>query len=220
MQDILNFLSDLKANNNREWFADNKLRYVNAAEKFEFLINVLQLKIKNFDSSIDVNSAKDCIFRIYKDTRFSNNKEPYKSNMGAYISKGGKKSFNAGYYVHVEPNMSFAGGGIYCPPAPILKHLRYDLAHDADGFRSILNNPVFKLNFNTLGGEQVKTVPRGYDKNHPNIDLLRYTSYIVMRNFSDEEIVSDNYVSQLTELFELQKPFNDYLNSIIKNAEG
>ncbi len=220
MQSILNFLTDLKANNNREWFADNKTRYTDAVEKFEYLVNVLILKIKHFDNSIDVNSAKDCMFRIYKDTRFSNNKEPYKTNMGAYIAKGGKKSFNAGYYIHIEPNASFAGGGVYCPPAPVLKNLRDDLAHDAEEFRAILAEPNFVKEFKALEGDQVKTAPRGYDKNHPNIDLLRFTSYVVLHNFSDSELISPDYPEKLVSIFQLQKPFNQYLNAIIANSEN
>ncbi|NOZ34241.1 MAG: DUF2461 domain-containing protein [Chlorobi bacterium] len=213
MQTILNFLTDLKNNNNREWFADNKLRYEEAKNKFFDLTDFLILKIKEFDKSVDVNSAKECAFRIYKDVRFSKDKTPYKTNMGAYIAKGGKKSPFAGYYIHIEPNASFAGGGIYCPQPAVLKAVRTEIAEDATELYSILKNKSFHTVFPELYGDKVKTAPRGFDKNHPNIGLLRFKSYTVIHKFSDNDLTKPDFAEKIISTFKIQKPFNDYLNT-------
>ena len=216
MQTILNFLNDLKQHNNRDWFQDNKQRYEEAKTIFFGLTDILIAKIKEFDSSVDVNSAKECAFRIYKDVRFSKDKTPYKTNMGAYISKGGRKSTHAGYYIHIEPGASFAGGGMYCPQTDVLKTLRQSIAEDATPLRSILSKPAFKTVFPELSGETLKTAPRGFDKNHPDIDLLRFKSYTVIKHLTDTELISKQFLDNTLTVFKTQKPFNDYLNQIIK----
>jgi len=215
MQTILNFLNDLKQHNNRDWFQDNKQRYEEAKNNFFDLTDFLIAKIKEFDASVDVNSAKECAFRIYKDVRFSKDKTPYKTNMGAYISKSGRKSTHAGYYIHIEPGTSFAGGGMYCPQTDVLKTLRQSIAEDATPLRSILSKPTFKTVFPELYGETLKTAPRGFDKNHPDIDLLRFKSYTVIKYLADKELVSEQFLDNTLNVFKTQKPFNDYLNACI-----
>ncbi len=217
MQVIINFLSELKHNNNREWFTDNKAVFLEASKTFENFVEMMLLKIKSFDTEIDIVSAKETIFRIYRDSRFSKNKEPYKPNFGAYISKGGKKSPFAGYYLHIEPGESFAGGGIYCPMPPVLKTVREHIAYDSSELVSILNSPMFHKNFPELYGETVKTVPRGFDKTLPNSDLLKYKSYTVIQKFNDSDLLHPDFSNRLVELFRIQKPFNDYLNKAIQN---
>lgn len=215
MQTILNFLSDLKQNNNREWFNQNKFRYEEAKTGFYDFVEILIMKIKEFDSFVDVFSPKECIFRIYKDIRFSKDKTPYKTNMGAYISKGGRKSKYAGYYIHIEPNASFAGGGLYCPQKDILTAVRQTLADDASVIKSIIRKPSFQKTFPELYGETLKTAPRGFNKNHPDIELLRYKSYTVIKHLPDKDITSENFLKNILSIFKTQKPFNDYLNAVI-----
>ena len=216
MKTVLNFLSKLKENNNRDWFNENKHLYEDAKSKFEEFVNILIPKIKEFDKEIDVNSAKECTYRIYRDVRFSKNKEPYKPNMGAYISKGGKKSKFAGYYVHIEDDASFAGGGIYCPQPNILKKVRNDIFDDASEIKSILSQRNFKKHFPEMYGEKLKTAPRGFPKDFKDIKLLNFKSYVVVKNLTNEVILSNNFLEDLIKTFKAQKPFNDYLNKVIK----
>jgi uncharacterized protein (TIGR02453 family) len=206
MENIINFLNELKANNNREWFNENKKVYESAKNQFEDFVNLLIMKIKEFDSSIDVTSAKDCTFRIYRDVRFSKNKEPYKTNMGAYIAKGGRKSEFAGYYIHLEPGASFAGGGIYMPQAKVLKAIREDIYNDAETFKNIIYDTEFKTMFPELYGEKLKTAPKGFPKDFPDIDLLNFKSYTVTKVITEKEILSDSFFDTLIKIFKTQNP--------------
>ena len=218
MQTILNFLSDLKQNNNRDWFQKNKDKYENAKSMFFELVDILIMKINEFDPSIGVLPAKDCVFRIYKDVRFSKDKTPYKTNMGAYIARGGRKTNLAGYYLQIEPGASFAGGGIYRPHPDILKAVRSEISENAASFKSILNKPAFKTVFPEFYGEKLKTAPHGFDKNHPDIDLLRNKSYTVIKSLSDKDLTDSSFLEKLIEIFKIQKPFNDFLNACISQV--
>ena len=132
---IFRFLTDLRDNNNREWFQANKERYLKAKEVFESFIDNLIPEIRKFDSSIDLITSGDCMFRIYKDIRFSKDKTPYKTNIVAYIARGGKSSPYAGYYVHAEPGQSMLAGGIYMPQPEALKRLREEIYYNVDEFK-------------------------------------------------------------------------------------
>ena len=147
LQNAFQFLIDLKFNNNRPWFNDNKERYLIAKNDFYLFVEELIVLLKNQDKSIDVNSAKECVFRIYRDARFSKNKEPYKTNFGAFISKGGKKSPYAGYYIHFEPDNSFMGGGIYQPTPILLKSIRTQIFENCNEYQEILDQKDFKKQF-------------------------------------------------------------------------
>ena len=216
MKNILNFLTDLKANNNREWFNENKSKYEEAKKQFEDFVNILIMKIKEFDKSIDVNAAKECTFRIYRDVRFSKNKEPYKPNFGAYIAKGGRKSEYAGYYIHLETGASFAGGGVYCPQPKVLKAVRDDIYTDSGTIKGIINDSSFKKVFPEMYGEKLKTAPRGFPKDFADIHLLNFKSYTVVKDLSDKDITADNFLDNVLSIFKTQKPFNDYLNGAIE----
>jgi len=215
MKILLSFLSQLKENNNREWFNDNKKLYEEARSEFERFINLLILKIKEFDSEIDVNGAKDCMFRIYKDVRFSKDKSPYKTNMGAYIAKGGRKSELAGYYMHVEPGGSFAGGGIYCPQPAILKKIREDIYIRPENLKAIINNKTYKETFPELYGDRLKTIPKGYPKDFKDAELLKFKDYTVIKGLSDNDILNNTLADKVITIFKTQKPFNDYLNNAV-----
>ncbi len=215
---IFEFLKELTLNNNKEWFNDNKNKYQQAKDDFESYINELIVLVHNIDPKIGHPHAKDCIFRIYRDVRFSKDKLPYKNNFGAYIAHGGRKSPYAGYYLHIEPDNSFIGGGIYCPQPNILKTVRETIIENTDEYLNIIHNRTFKKTFPEIWGERVKTAPKGFSKNDPNIDLVRPKSYALVTNLSDEEIQSPKLDKQAIKIFKLMKPFNDFLNIAIKES--
>ena len=216
--EILHFLMDLQDNNNREWFQDNKPRFEKAKADFNLFMDALIRKITEFDVSIKGLEAKDCVFRIYRDVRFSKNKNPYKNNMGGYIATGGRKSQLAGYYLHVEPGATMLAGGVYVPEAKVLKRIREDIADNEDEFRSILNEDTFRSTFGEINGEQLKTAPKGFPKDHPAIDLLRFKSFTFMKNISEDELLDENVLDNFSEMFKAAKPFNDFMNhSILEN---
>ena len=212
MQTIISYLKALKQNNTRDWFNANKELYNAAKDKFESYVNILIPLIKEFDETINVNSAKECMFRIYRDVRFSKNKEPYKTNFGAYIAKDGRKSKHAGYYIHVEPNASFAGGGIYMPQAKELKAIRDAIFNNPEELKEIINNKKFKEIFPEIYGEKLKTAPRGFPKDFKDIELLRHKSYAVVHYLEDEKLLSSEVFGNIIDIFKIQHSFNKYLN--------
>ncbi|MCP4178696.1 MAG: DUF2461 domain-containing protein [bacterium] len=214
MKNIINFLTQLKENNTRDWFHANKDIYNEAKERFDTYINLLIPKVKEIDSGVDVNEAKECTFRIYRDVRFSKNKEPYKTNFGGYINKGGRKSKYAGYYLHVEPDNSFIGGGIYMPQGDDLRSIREEIHKDPETFKKLLNDKEFKEYFPELWGDKLKTAPRGFPKDFADIDLLRYKSYTVLHYIKDSDLFSDHFFDYVIEVFNVQYKFNKYFNDI------
>lgn len=217
MKQIFDFLSELKENNNREWFNANKESYKKALSTFEGVVGELIASIGQFDNDVRTLEPKDCIFRIYKDTRFSKNKEPYKTNMGAYIARGGRKSRYSGYYAHIEPSGSFLSGGIYMPESAVLSRVREDIDLYHDDLSNIINAPSFRKYFDQLHGDQLKTIPKGYSKDNPAAELLRYKSLYVVHMLPDSEVNSAGYVTTATEAFMVMKPFTDFLNRAIED---
>jgi uncharacterized protein (TIGR02453 family) len=209
---IFDFLKNLEQNNNRPWFDENKETYEAAKSDFEQFIDVLIPRLKEFDDDIDVFSSKECIFRIYRDVRFSKNKDPYKTNFGAYIVKGGRKSPYAGYYVHIQPSESFIGGGIYQPSPEVLKSVRKEIYENIDEFKEIINDARFKKYFPELYGEALKTAPKDFPKDFPDIDLLKFKHYTVIHNIKDSFYSSPDLLEKLIEIFKVQYPFNRFLN--------
>ena len=153
---IFQFLKELSANNNREWFNSHREQYEVARSEFENLLTVIISRISLFDESIRGIEAKDCTYRIYRDTRFSEDKTPYKTHLRGYINAKGKKSDHCGYYVHLEPGNCLLAGGSYCPPPPLLRALRQAVHDNIDEFRSIVEDPAFKQYFPVIG-EKTKT---------------------------------------------------------------
>lgn len=212
MQNILYFLADLKENNNREWFQANKKRYESAKKEFEDFLNLLIPEIRKFDPSIGSLTAKECMFRIYRDIRFSKDKRPYKTNMGGYITKGGRKGMHAGYYIHTEPGMSFLAGGVHMPPPDILKKLRLEIMYNIDEFKSIMNDKGFRKYFDELYGEKLKRPPKDFPGDFPDIDLLKYKSYTVVSGFDPSGQSNEELVSYAAKVFRELYPFNRFLN--------
>lgn len=214
---ILPFLSALEENNNREWFNANKAWYQKANKDFHAFVNKLIAAMEVFDSSLAGLDAKDCVFRIYRDVRFSNDKRPFKTHFGAYIGPGGRKSEKPGYYVHVElHNQSIAGGGLYMPSPEILKQVRNELLVTPEDMIDILEEPGFKKYFDGLWGEKLKTAPKGFPKDFEHIDLLKYKGYVVISNISDKQLNDDNIAELYFDITKTMYPFKRLLDSILE----
>lgn len=214
-KNTLEFLTDLKANNDRDWFLANKSRYEIVKKEFEHFIDALILEIAKFDPSIAHHRAKDCIFRIYRDVRFSKDKSPYKTHFGAYVSGATKRSeihTKAGYYIHIEPGASMLAGGAYLPQGPWLKAIRQEIAFNGDELRTILNHKDYKKYFNVMEGEQLKKTPKDYDADHPEIELLKYKSFLATSLCTDVQVTSNDFLNHATEVFMAMHPFNLFLN--------
>jgi uncharacterized protein (TIGR02453 family) len=217
MLQVIQFLQELTENNNREWFQNNKKRYDESREKVLFLTEVVINEIRKFDSDIPLLEPKDCLFRIFRDVRFSNDKRPYKTNFGSFIAKGGRKSMHAGYYFHIEPTGSFVGGGIYMPSAEPLKAIRQYIAENGEEFLSIINNRSFQKVYPEMMDDKLKTAPKGYSPDHEFIDLLRYKSFAFTSQLDKSQILADNYIEKLVQSFKTLHPVNRFLNEALEH---
>jgi uncharacterized protein (TIGR02453 family) len=215
MKDILDFLADLGKNNNREWFERNRDRYEETRKKFLVFTELLNNEIKSFDPEVPMLAPKDCMFRIFRDVRFSNDKRPYKTNYGSFISRGGRKSGYAGYYLHLQPGSSFLGGGVFMPPSANLKAIRQEIFLDPEGFLSIKENPEFQKHLPDEYDARLKTAPRDFPKDWEYIHLLRNKSYAYGRNLTAEEILSPLFMENVLETFKVLSTMNQYLNQAI-----
>lgn len=215
MKPVLDFLSDLGRNNQKEWFDANRSRYEDSKTKVLFFTEIMIQAIRKFDPEVPPLSPNDCLFRIYRDVRFSPDKTPYKTHMGSFIAAGGRKSSRAGYYIHIEPGNSFLGGGIWCPPADQLKAVRWEI-HDHPGhFQEILDDPEFNRYFKSIEGEKLKTAPKGFDKDFEAIDLLRYKSYAFGVPVTDQQVVGEGFIDFATSAFAQLYKANRFLNSAL-----
>jgi uncharacterized protein (TIGR02453 family) len=215
-QNILQFLRDLSKNNNRDWFHENNESYQIAKKEFEQFIAIVIMEISQFDPSIKNVKPKDSIFRINRDIRFSNDKSPYKTNMGGYIVPGGRNAGNAGYYIHIEPDGCFLAGGIYMPPADRLKAVRTEIFENTDQFKEIIYNKEFVKQFGELMTEdKLKQPPKGFPKDFTDIDLLKYKHYSVSKAISEKLITSKGFVKETVETFRVMFPFIQFINEAI-----
>jgi uncharacterized protein (TIGR02453 family) len=210
----LSFLAELKKNNNTEWFRNNQSAYREAKADFESFTQEVINGLSLFEPIMRGLEAKTCIFRINRDIRFSHDKSPYKNNFGAFIVKGGKKNGNkfAGYYLHIEPGESFIAGGAYTPPSPWLAAIREKIDRESAQFRKIIEHKDFIRCFKQLDGEKLKTPPRGYTSDNPNIELLKFKSFLAMNYVPDKKLLSDDYNDYVMEVLKAMKPLNDFLN--------
>ncbi len=214
----MDFLKDLKINNNRDWFKMNRSRYDGAKLEFETFMDALIEDISKFDPSIAHHTGKSSMFRIYRDVRFSKDKSPYKTHLGAHVTAALKKSdihSRAGYYIHLGPGESMLAGGAYMPQGPWLKGIRSEIAADPKTFKKILNSATFKKYFGAMEGDQLKTAPKGYPKDHPEIELLRYKSFLATHHLSDNDVLSKDFLKHCTRVFKALYPFDDYLNRAV-----
>lgn len=220
LKTTLNFLTSLKANNNRDWFTDNKSEYLEAKSQFEAFVGKLIIGIKEFDSTIGSIEPKDCVFRIYRDVRFSHNKEPYKTNMGAYITKAGRKGSYAGYYFHTEPEGSFVSGGIYMAQPAVMKEIREDMDTYSDEFLAIVNEPKFAKTFSFFADETLKRVPQGFSKESPVAEYLKLKHISPHRPMSNNEMCSDTLLEQALDMYRVMNPLIAFINRPIAEMEG
>ncbi|HQW84218.1 MAG TPA: DUF2461 domain-containing protein [Ferruginibacter sp.] len=213
----LKFLTNLKKNNNKPWFEENRKQYDIVRMGFLEMVSVLIKQIAKFEPVIGTQAAKDCVFRINRDVRFSKDKSPYKSHFSCYFNKEGKKSNGAGYYLHIEPGQSFAGGGIWMPETIVLAKIRQEIDYNFKDFKKITGKPLFKKTFNkgVQSEERLVRPPKGYDEQNPAIEFLKMKSYIVSCSFSDSEVLSKNFESNVVKTFAAMKPFIDYFNAAI-----
>jgi uncharacterized protein (TIGR02453 family) len=211
----LDFLTAIKCNNNREWFIGNRPAYLDAKDNFESFVQNIINGITVFEPIMKGLEAKNSIFRINRDIRFSNDKSPYKSHFGAFIVQGGKKNVDkfAGYYFHIEPGKSIMAGGAYTPPSPWLSAIREKISDTPDEFIKITNSKEFIKYFGSIDGEKLKTAPKGYPSNHPQIELLKFKSYLVVNEASDKIVLSNDFSDHVIDVFKAMKPLNDYLNN-------
>ncbi len=221
LQPVLTFLTGLKANNNKPWFEAHRPAYEKAKAEFEDLVDQLILGLRAFED-LGPLTARDCVMRIYRDIRFSPNKSPYKYSLSADIVRGGRSGRmsrapqSLGYYIHLEPhNQSLIAGGLYMPETVQLNRFRAAIARHPRDFKFVINEPTFKRYFGEVEGEKLKTAPQGYDRSHPEIELLRLKQVTAVHHLTDQAVLAPNFPRHALKTFEALKPFLDYLNSVL-----
>jgi uncharacterized protein (TIGR02453 family) len=220
LKPALDFLLALQANNHKPWFQAHRAEYEAARQCFEGYVDDF---IQEFRSIEDFENlaAKDCVFRIYRDVRFARDKAPYKPNMGASVALGGKHSLRAPYYIHLEPpDKSFLAGGVYLPTPEQLAAIRRAIDRDPAGMQAAIGSKPFKKYFGSLSGEKLKTPPRGYPGDHPEIELLKYKQFIAGHALTDKDVLSRRLLSHTVEVFAALKPLLDFLNDVVLPSRG
>lgn len=207
----LEFLKALNENNSKEWMDANREWYNEAKVEFVSFTDYLIQGMQEFAPELAGLKGKSCIFRINRDIRFSKDKRPYKINFGAAISEGGRHSQNPSYYFHLQPGENFIGGGIYMPPAETLKKIRQEVDYNPEELKKIADDKAFREIYGEIRGEKLKTAPKGYPKDHPNIEFLKLKSFVVMKQLSDSQVKANDFKKAALDYFRIMKPFNDYL---------
>lgn len=208
------FLKKLAVNNNREWFSANRDLYNKVKTDFSGFIQEVINRLSEDDRMLRGLESDSCIFRINRDTRFSADKSPYKTNLGALIIRGGRKNIHrfAGYYIHIEPGENMIAGGAYMPPSPWLTSIRGKIAGEPERFIRIIENEYFKKFFGEIENDKLKGIPKGFSASHPQIGLLQYKSYLVVNYVNDKQVLSNSFLNHVLEVAGAMKPFNDFLN--------
>jgi uncharacterized protein (TIGR02453 family) len=209
----LEFLKLVKKNNDRDWFNANKERYLKEHGSIIAFAEGLLLEMKKHDT-IETPSGKKSLHRIYRDTRFSKEKTPYKTNWSGSFSRATKK-LRGGYYFHIEPGNSFVAGGFWAPEPKDLKRIREEIAYDSAPMQKILKSKKFKETFGELKGEQLISAPQGFTADHKDIDLLRYKQFLLVKKFSDKDVLSDQFLKQTNDTFKKMRPFFDLMSEIL-----
>lgn len=211
----LKFLKDLKKNNNKPWFDAHRKEYEAAKSDFGQLIQTVIDKYGKTDDTISHLKAKDCLFRINRDVRFSKDKSPYKTNMGAYINRGGKKSLYGGYYFHCEPGHGFVGGGLWMPMPPELSKVRQEIDYNLAAFKKTIGSKKFKSVYGDISHDAAYTlsrVPKGYEVDNPAVEYLKLKSFVATAKVSDAELNSKDLVKKITTAFETLHPMLEFIN--------
>jgi uncharacterized protein (TIGR02453 family) len=209
----LDFLKLLRENNNRDWFNAHKDVFLTEQAHIEQFANALLTEM-NVHDLIETPSGKKSLHRIYRDTRFSKEKIPYKNNWSGRFSRA-TKQLRGGYYFHIEPGNSFVAGGFFAPNADDLKRVREDISFDPAPLRAILNDKTVVETFGALDGERLKTTPKGFDAEDEAIDLLRYKQFLLVRHFSDADVTGANFLREANQTFKNMRPFFDYMSQVL-----
>lgn len=216
MKEILDFLRALNENNNREWFSAHKDEYEFARKKFESICQSLIIQIGEFDKPILNVSPQECLFRIYRDIRFSHDKTPYKTHFGTYIaSPGGRKSKRGGYYLHIDPvEGCFLGAGIWSPEPNVLKALRESIFENYEEFDEIRNEPEFRKIYadSFYQEEKLKSLPKGFPSDFRDPEILKLKHYLVSHDLTESEVLDTNFIQHVVDLAKIAYPLNKFLN--------
>ena len=209
---ILSFLKELEKNNNRDWFHANKPMFEDAKVAFEEFINSLIPAIAKFDESVKMITAKESIFRIYRDVRFAKDKSPYKTNFGAFIAKGGKKNHGPGYYFHMEPGNCMISGGIWMPSTDVMKKVRQEIYYNIKEFKSILEKKAFREYYSGIDDwDRQKLVPKEFPKDFQDIELLKNRSFTVSHPLSEKQLYSSDLFDYVIRGYKVMQPYNAFL---------
>jgi uncharacterized protein (TIGR02453 family) len=216
-KETFSFLADLIEQNDRDWFQENKDRYLAAKENVDAFADSILNQFRKIDTSIPPElTSKKCVMRIYRDVRFSKDKSPYKNNFGIGISSRGKGNDGPGYYIHIQPGHSFVAGGYWMPQAEHLKAIRQEIDYNTADFLNIIEEKKFKSYFSELDqNEKLKTSPKGYEVDHPYIELLKLKSFTVTHSFTDTALTDAKSVENVIEGLQLIYPFSIFLNQAI-----
>ena len=212
----LKFLVDLKKNNNKAWFDENKSKYLKARADFEIFVNEILVNLRKFDKDMQLIEVKNCLFRLNRDVRFSKDKTPYKTNFAASFKKEGKKSIYAGYYFHLQPGgKSFAGGGLWTPEAQNLKKVRQEIDYCFSEFQKIIHARPFKSEFGELErekGQVLINIPKGYEKENPAAEYLKLKSFFTSKDIADKDLKQQGLIKKVQKSFEAFHPLLDFMN--------
>ncbi len=214
-KDTIKFLEDLKENNTREWFQANAKRYDSYKQNYREVVDEFLSEMKPLDDTLEQLEFKDCSYRIHRDVRFSKDKTPYKTHMGIWMCEGKKNTNKAGYYVHIEPEAAFAGGGLYMPDAADLKKVRREIDGFYDELEEILAHPDFKAiygDFERGEGMSLKSAPKDFDKDHPAIDYLKLKSFLATAKIPQKDLLSKNFAKETAQKLIVLKPLVEFLN--------
>jgi uncharacterized protein (TIGR02453 family) len=219
-KESLQFIDDLTANNNRDWFLDNKKRYEKFKTDYQNLVAEFLAEMKPLDPSLEVLEVKNCTFRINRDIRFSKDKTPYKNHLGIWMSSGTKGANRAGYYIHIGKNESFIAGGLYSPEAEDLKKVRKEIAFFYDDLEEIVAEKAFKKIYEKLdSSNSLKNAPKDYEKDHPAIEFLKLKSFTATQKFEYNEATKSDFVKKTVEKLILLKPLNDFINRALTTED-
>ena len=208
-KDVLSFFKQLEKNNNREWFTENKKHFKALESDIKQFYTAIYENLNKHD---DVDKMK--IFRIYRDVRFSKDKTPYKTHFGGSFSRT-KPRLRGGYYLHVAPGDSFLATGFWQPNPADLLRIRKELELDAAEFRKIVGAKKFKATWGEVVGDEVKTAPKGFSKEHPDIDLIKKKQFIFTKKFSDKEVTSEHFLKEVDTAFKAIRPYFDYMSEVL-----
>ncbi|MEO7962212.1 MAG: DUF2461 domain-containing protein [Ginsengibacter sp.] len=216
----ITFLKNLKRNNNKPWFDENRKKYLSAKSDFENFVGELIKFTAAFDDDIKLLEIKNCTFRINRDIRFSKDKTPYKINMGTSLNKGGKKSPFAGYYFHLQPGgKSFAGGGLWMPEPDHLKKIRQEIDYCFPEFKKIIETPTFKKAYQKVEmdkNQMLVNIPKGYEKENPAADFLKLKSFIALKNIPDSALTNTGLAKEVAQTFKALMPFVKFMNRALE----